>query len=481
MKKTVGATILSTALVCGLGLPAHALGVPGSDPAEGAQGGTVQVLAGTATPAAAAQLRPSLRLGSRSPAVVYVQTKLGVKPASGYYGPITAKAVRAAQRSHGLKATGKVSASTWKVLLRSASTTVPAADPAPEPSEQPAAPAPSPREAAEKKPSLSMDSRGPAVVFVQETLGITPVTGYYGPLTRAAVRTLQEINDLKVTGKVGPATWKILLSAEGVIELPLDAPAPATQPAADTDPAPPTPPTPAPTAPPALTPEQAAAARPLLTPGMGPGDPAVTYVQQYLRVSPATGFFGKLTTGAVIAYQTGLQLPASGTVDAATWDAILAGIAAAPVPPPTTPPPSKPSAPLIPTPTYTLPENPTAADRAVVFALAQVGKPYVLGGNGPAVFDCSGLIQQAFLTGGLKLPRLASQQRFAGTRVEIDQLLAGDLLYYQDGSSPRRGHISMYAGNGLVVEAANPRRGVRIRTLHEPWYRDRFVAAVRVA
>ena len=116
-----------------------------------------------------------------------------------------------------------------------------------------------------------------------------------------------------------------------------------------------------------------------------------------------------------------------------------------------------------------------------MFALAQVGKPYVLGGNGPAVFDCSGLIQQAYLTGGVKLPRLASQQRFAGTRVEIDQLLPGDLLYYQDGSSPRRGHISMYAGNGLVVEAANPRRGVRIRTLHEPWYRDRFVAAVRVA
>jgi peptidoglycan hydrolase-like protein with peptidoglycan-binding domain len=139
MKKTVGATILSTALVCGLGLPAQALGLPGSDPAEGTQGGTVLALASPATPAAAAQLRPSLRLGSRSPAVVYVQTKLGVKPASGYYGPITAKAVRAAQRSHGLKATGKVSASTWKVLLRSASTTAPTVDPAPEPSDQPPA------------------------------------------------------------------------------------------------------------------------------------------------------------------------------------------------------------------------------------------------------------------------------------------------------------------------------------------------------
>ena len=145
----------------------------------------MQVLAVTATPAAAAQLRPSLRLGSRSPAVVYVQTTLGVKPASGYYGPLTAKAVRAVQSSHGLKATGKVSASTWKVLLRSASTSAPAADPAPEPAEQPACPAPSPKEAAEEKPSLGPGSRGPAVVFVQEKLGIAPATGYYGALTRA--------------------------------------------------------------------------------------------------------------------------------------------------------------------------------------------------------------------------------------------------------------------------------------------------------
>ena len=482
MKKSVGATILSAALVSGLGMPAHALGVPWSDPAEGTQGGTVAVLAVAATPAAAAQLRPSLRLGSRSPAVVYIQTKLGVKPASGYYGPLTAKAVRAVQRSHGLKVTGKVSAATWKVLLRSASTSAPAVDDSPEPANEPTTPAPSPDQAAQKKPSLGPGSRGPAVVFVQQKLGIAPATGYFGTLTRAAVSTLQDINDLKVTGKVGPTTWKILLAAEGVLELPLDvAPQqPGTQPAVDADPAaPPAPTPPAPPAPPTLTPEQAAATRPLLTPGMGPGDPAVVYVQQYLRVSPATGFFGKLTTGAVTAYQAGLPIPVTGTVDAATWEAILTGRTVTVVPP-TTPTPPKPAAPTIPTPTYTLPENPTVADRAVVFALAQVGKPYVLGGNGPAVFDCSGLIQQAYLTAGVKLPRLASQQRFAGTRVEIDQLLPGDLLYYQDGSSPRRGHISMYAGNGLVVEAANPRRGVRIRTLLEPWYRDRFVAAVRI-
>ena len=115
-----------------------------------------------------------------------------------------------------------------------------------------------------------------------------------------------------------------------------------------------------------------------------------------------------------------------------------------------------------------------------MFALAQVGKTYVLGGNGPDVFDCSGLVQQAYLTAGVRLPRLASQQRFAGVEVPVDQLLPGDLLYYQEGSSPRSGHISMYAGNGLAVEAANPRRGVRVRALNEAWYADRFVSAIRI-
>ena len=479
MKKTVGCTILSAALVSGLGLPAQALGLPGADPAETSRSAPVQALANAATPtaaaAAAAKLRPALRLGSRSPAVVYVQTTLGVKPASGYYGPLTAKAVRAVQKRHGLTVTGKVSASTWTVLLRSASTSAPATDPAPaaEPADQPAAAAPTPAQAAQEKPSLKAGSRGPAVVYVQEKLGIAPATGYYGSVTRAAVTRLQKDKGLTTTGTVGPATWEILLAAEGVIELPRDAGGTPATPA--TPEAPPTTP-----APPALTPEQAAAARPVLTSGMGPGDPAVTYVQQYLRVSPATGFFGRLTTSAVTAYQAGLAIPVTGTVDAGTWEAILTGRAVPPTAPTAPSAAPTPAPATIPTPAFTLPENPTSGDRAVVFALAQVGKPYVLGGNGPAVFDCSGLVQQAYLTAGVKLPRLASQQRFAGTRVSIDSLRAGDLLYYQDGSSPRKGHISMYVGDGLVVEAANPRRGVRIRTLHEAWYRDRFVAAVRI-
>ena len=51
----------------------------------------------------------------------------------------------------------------------------------------------------------------------------------------------------------------------------------------------------------------------------------MTYVQQYLGVAPATGYFGTQTKAAVVAYQKGLGITASGTVGPLTWAAIAAG------------------------------------------------------------------------------------------------------------------------------------------------------------
>jgi cell wall-associated NlpC family hydrolase len=130
--------------------------------------------------------------------------------------------------------------------------------------------------------------------------------------------------------------------------------------------------------------------------------------------------------------------------------------------------------------TYTLPAHPTPTQQALAFALAQVGKRYVLGATGPDAFDCSGLTQASYRNAGITLPRLASEQIVVGTRVGLGDLAPGDLLYYQSTSSPRSGHIAMYAGDGLVVEAANPRKGVRLRSMGDSWYVKRFVAATRV-
>ena len=421
----------------------------------------------TTSPEDAAQLKPALSNGARGPAVVHVQRTLGVTPTSGYYGPLTRAAVRALQGNMGLKVTGRVTKATWKVLLTM------------DPAAARTAAVTSPEDAAQLKPTLSYGARSAAVVHIQRTLGVTPTSGYFGTLTRAAVRALQQQSGLTVTGRVEDATWTVLLAADGVIDL--------TE-AADPAPAEPNPEesasaAPASESPRTQTPEEAAEARPTLRTGMGPGDPAVIYVQRYLRVSPTSGYFGRLTKAAVIAFQKGLGISPTGTVGPLTWAAIAAGRtpAAAQSEPTASAAPSASPTPTTPAAEFTPPANAEAAEIALAYATAQVGKRYVLGGNGPDVFDCSGLVQQAYLAAGIRLPRLASQQRFAGTRVSLDELEPGDLLYYQDGSSPRRGHISMYAGDGQAVEAANPRRGVRVRPLDEQWYADRFVAAVRIA
>ncbi|WP_267244535.1 NlpC/P60 family protein [Streptomyces sp. PR69] len=109
------------------------------------------------------------------------------------------------------------------------------------------------------------------------------------------------------------------------------------------------------------------------------------------------------------------------------------------------------------------PEPGTAAGKAVAFARAQIGTPYVWGGDGPAEggFDCSGLTQAAYRAAGISIPRVAQAQYDAGPRVPRGVPLApGDLLFF--GPSPRNiTHVSLYTGNGRAVDAPRPGKVVR--------------------
>lgn len=98
------------------------------------------------------------------------------------------------------------------------------------------------------------------------------------------------------------------------------------------------------------------------------------------------------------------------------------------------------------------------AQRAVDFALAQVGKPYVFGAAGPDAYDCSGLTMAAWAAGGVSLPHLAASQYGYGTHVSANELQPGDLVFlYQP-----IGHVSIYVGNGMVVSAPQPGESVKI-------------------
>ncbi|MEV4174130.1 NlpC/P60 family protein [Nonomuraea sp. NPDC049709] len=112
---------------------------------------------------------------------------------------------------------------------------------------------------------------------------------------------------------------------------------------------------------------------------------------------------------------------------------------------------------------------------ALQFAFAQVGKPYRYGGTGPGSYDCSGLTQAAWRTGGVALPRTTWTQWAWGAsrRVPLDALQPGDLLF-----SKGLGHMGMYAGNGKMVHAPQTGDIIKVVDLDDYW-RNRLLGAVR--
>jgi hypothetical protein len=97
------------------------------------------------------------------------------------------------------------------------------------------------------------------------------------------------------------------------------------------------------------------------------------------------------------------------------------------------------------------------ATAAIRFALSQLGKPYLWGGNGPNSYDCSGLMVAAYATVGKSLPRTTEAMIADNALMTVNkgQLMPGDLVF------PNSGHVQMYLGGGKVVEA--PRTGMNIR------------------
>ena len=77
-------------------------------------------------------------------------------------------------------------------------------------------------------------------------------------------------------------------------------------------------------------------------------------------------------------------------------------------------------------------------DKAVLFAFAQLGKPYIWGGNGPVGYDCSGLALASWENGdGVGFARVANDQYdTAGSPVALTALAAGDLVFW--GYQPDR-------------------------------------------
>ena len=113
----------------------------------------------------------------------------------------------------------------------------------------------------------------------------------------------------------------------------------------------------------------------------------------------------------------------------------------------------------------------SVAARAIAYARAQMGKPYVWGGDGPNGFDCSGLTMMSYKSAGISIPRVAASQYQIGRHItDQSQLQPGDLVFFAHGSASSIHHVGLYIGNGNMIEAPFTGANVRIHTINRSGY-----------
>ncbi|MDX3456733.1 NlpC/P60 family protein [Streptomyces sp. ME02-8801-2C] len=100
-------------------------------------------------------------------------------------------------------------------------------------------------------------------------------------------------------------------------------------------------------------------------------------------------------------------------------------------------------------------------ERAVRQAVAQLGKPYEWGAEGPATYDCSGLTSQAWESAGRPIPRTSQEQWARLPHIPLAELRPGDLVVY----FPEATHVALYLGDGMVVQAPRPDAKVKVSPL----------------
>lgn len=128
----------------------------------------------------------------------------------------------------------------------------------------------------------------------------------------------------------------------------------------------------------------------------------------------------------------------------------------------------------------TAPANSVSGNAVVNGALRYLGSRYVYGGSTPAGFDCSGFTSYVYRNfAGKSIPRSSSAQASVGTPVSINNLQAGDLVFYNT-SGRGISHVAIYDGNGGLIHATNPRTGVIRESMNSRYWSSRYVTARRV-
>ena len=117
-------------------------------------------------------------------------------------------------------------------------------------------------------------------------------------------------------------------------------------------------------------------------------------------------------------------------------------------------------------------------EQVVERALAQVGDAYGAGGEGPDVFDCSGLVVYSWRAFGVKLEHYSKAQYDQTERISLKEARPGDLAFYFENGAH---HVAIYIGDGKVVHASDYGIGVVKGVVKgTPWTNAHFTGMGRV-
>lgn len=120
-----------------------------------------------------------------------------------------------------------------------------------------------------------------------------------------------------------------------------------------------------------------------------------------------------------------------------------------------------------------------AVQKIVDEAMKYYGWEYTWGGSNPDEgFDCSGLVQWCYGIAGIDLPRTSREQWEWCEEISVEDIVPGDLLFYQNESSDGEiGHVAIYIGDGKVYEAGDP---IGVYDNNDSWHQDNLLHAGRV-
>jgi cell wall-associated NlpC family hydrolase len=121
---------------------------------------------------------------------------------------------------------------------------------------------------------------------------------------------------------------------------------------------------------------------------------------------------------------------------------------------------------------YIAPQGRSIGVQALRYALTKIGDPYVWGAAGPSAFDCSGLVMWAYAQVGISLMHFTGDQWNEGEHISRSELQPGDLVFFY----PDIGHVGLYVGNGLMVDAPTFGQPVQV----QPMFWAEYVGAVRI-